>query len=63
VVRRPAGEVVYEIKDGKALQHKVTTGQRQGGLIEILDGLSGDETIVVDGAGFLSNGAAVRETP
>jgi RND family efflux transporter MFP subunit len=63
VVRRPAGEVVYEIKDGKALQHKVTTGQRQGGLIEILDGLSGDEKIVVDGAGFLSNGAAVRETP
>jgi RND family efflux transporter MFP subunit len=63
VVRRPAGEVVYQIKDGKALQHKVTTGQRQGNLIEILNGLSGDEKIVVDGAGFLTDGAAVQEKP
>ncbi len=63
VVRRPAGEVVYEIKDGKACQHKVTTGQHQGDLIEIIKGLSGDEKIIVDGAGFLTDKAAVREKP
>ncbi len=63
VVRRPAGKVVYEIKDGKALQHIVTTGQRQGDLIEILSGLSGEEKVIVDGAGFLTDGAPVREKP
>lgn len=63
VVRRPVGEVVYQIKDGKACQHKVTTGQPQGDLIEILSGLSGDEKIIVDGAGFLTDGASVREKP
>ena len=63
VVRRPAGKVVYQVKDGKAIQQKVVTGQRQGDLIEILSGLNGDEKIVVDGAGFLSDGAAVREKP
>ncbi len=63
VVRRPAGTVVYQVKDGKAIQRKVATGQHQGDLIEILNGLNGDEKIVVDGAGFLADGAAVRETP
>ncbi len=63
VVRRPAGKVVYEIKDGKARQHVIITGQRQGDLVEVLSGLLGDEKIIVDGAGFLTNGAPVREKP
>ena len=63
VVRRPAGKVVYQVKDGKALQRKVVTGQRQGNLIEILSGLNGTEKVVVDGAGFLTDGALVREKP
>jgi len=63
VVRRPAGKVVYQFKDGKAIQRKVVTGQCQGNLIEILSGLAGDEKVVVDGAGFLTDGADVREKP
>ncbi len=63
VVRRPVGKVVYQVIDGKAVQHKVVTGQYQGDLIEILSGLTGDEKVVVDGAGFLTDGAAVREKP
>ena len=63
VVRRPAGKVVYQFKAGKVIQHKVVTGQHQGDLIEIVSGLTGDEKVVVDGAGFLTDGAAVREKP
>ncbi len=63
VVRRPAGKVVYRIKEGKAIQCKVVTGQYQGGMVEILEGLSGAEKVVVDGAGFLSDGAYVKERP
>ncbi len=61
IVRRPAGKVVYQIEDNIALQRPVITGQRQGNLIEIISGLTGDERIIVDGAGFLSDGAKVVE--
>lgn len=61
VVRRPAGNVVFEIKNDIASQRQVTTGRRQGELVEIIKGLSGDERIVVDGAGFLTDGAVVLE--
>jgi hypothetical protein len=62
-VLRPAGKVVYVIAevDGqkKAQQKPVKTGAKRGGRIEILEGLAGGETIALDGAGFLTNGAAV----
>ncbi|WP_457574540.1 efflux RND transporter periplasmic adaptor subunit, partial [Desulfolithobacter sp.] len=61
VVRRPAGEVVYQVLNRTARQVQVTTGQRQGNLVEIVSGLSGDEKIAVDGAGFLSDGVPVVE--
>lgn len=59
VVLRPAGKVVYVIADGKARQQVVKTGSKQGGMVEIVDGLQGGETIALDGAGFLADGAAV----
>ena len=61
IVRRPAGEVVYQIENNIARQRQVITGQRQGNLIEIISGLSGDERVIVDGAGFLTEGAKVVE--
>jgi RND family efflux transporter MFP subunit len=65
VVLRPAGKVVYLIADGKAKQQVVEIGSKQRGVIEIVSGLRGGEVIALDGAGFLSNGAAVnvKETP
>jgi RND family efflux transporter MFP subunit len=62
VVRRPAGDVVYVIKDGKAEERLVQRGQRNGGRIEIVDGLAAGERVAVDGAGFLTQGAAVDVT-
>jgi len=60
VVRRPTGEVVYVVQDGKARQVPVRTGERVDGMVEILAGLTGPETVAVDGAAYLSDGAAVR---
>jgi membrane fusion protein (multidrug efflux system) len=37
----------------------VDTGLRQDGMQEILKGISPGETVAVDGAGFLTDGAAV----
>lgn len=60
VVLRPAGEVVYIIKDKTAQQRIVKTGLRQEGLVEIVEGLATGETVAVDGAGYLTDKAGVN---
>lgn len=60
VVLRPAGKVIYVIKDGKAEQRVVLAGSKQKGLIEIIKGVADQETVAVDGAGFLTHGASVN---
>jgi membrane fusion protein, multidrug efflux system len=59
VVLRPAGKVVYSIVDGKAQQRVVETGAQEGGMVELTRGLASGETVALDGAGFLSQGAEV----
>ena len=59
IVLRPAGKVVYVIANGRAAQRLVETGLRQDGVQEIVKGLASGEVIATDGAGFLSDGAAV----
>jgi membrane fusion protein, multidrug efflux system len=60
VVLRPAGEVVYVIKDTMAAQRIVKTGLRQEGLVEITSGLAAGETVAVDGAAYLTDKAQVN---
>ena len=59
LVLRPAGEVAYVVRNNVAYQAIVKTGLRQNGQIEILEGLNANDTIVVDGAGFLTDKADV----
>lgn len=59
MVLRPAGKVVYAVEAGRAVQRIVATGVRQDGMVEILSGLKAGETVAVDGAGFLTDKAAV----
>jgi RND family efflux transporter MFP subunit len=60
LVRRPAGEVVYVIQGGKAQAHSVRTGERDDGLVEIVEGLSAGDVVATDGAAFLIDGVAVK---
>lgn len=60
VVLRPAGRVVYVVADDQAQQRVVEVGGKAAGMVEILSGLQGGETVALDGAGFLSDGAAVK---
>ena len=65
LVLRPAGEVVYVVRNnaaGQAVANQavVKTGARQNGLIEVLQGLNTNDIVVVDGAGFLTDGAPVK---
>lgn len=59
VVRRPAGDVVYVVRDGRAEERPVRRGLRSGRMVEILEGLTPGDEVIVDGAGFLTQGAAV----
>ncbi|MCX7627947.1 MAG: efflux RND transporter periplasmic adaptor subunit [Methylophilaceae bacterium] len=63
VVLRPAGEVVYVVQGKTVSQRIVKTGLRQHGLVEITEGLSAGETVAVDGAGYLTDRAAVTLQP
>jgi len=60
VVLRPVGEVVYVISKGKAYERSVRSGVHTDGGVEIVRGLEAGETVAVDGASFLSSGAAVH---
>jgi membrane fusion protein, multidrug efflux system len=58
----PMGEekFVYRVVDDKALLTKVKVGQRRGGQVEIVEGLTSTALVVSEGALKLRDGASVR---
>lgn len=61
IVVRDGHNYVFVIgADGKAGQRKVETGRRAGDRVEVLQGLKADETVAVQGAGFLNEGDLVK---
>ncbi|MBP6115757.1 MAG: efflux RND transporter periplasmic adaptor subunit [Neisseriaceae bacterium] len=60
IVERPEGKVLYVVKpDNTVTERLVSTGYTDEQVVEITDGLKPGETIAIDGAGFLSQGAKV----
>ena len=53
-------QIMFKVVDGRAMRTKVEVGQRRDGKVEIIDGVSGSDTIVVAGWQRLRDGAAVR---
>ena len=51
---------VYVIENDKARQQQVSLGARQEGLVEIVAGLTGDETLATTNLNQLATGVAVR---
>ena len=64
----PAGAVVFEkdkrsvflVEDGKAKKASVRTGFEEPQWVEILQGLKGDEAVIVAGKETVSNGSKVQ---
>ena len=54
---------VFIVQEGKAKQVKVTTGLQSPDWIQIVDGLSGGEEVIVASAGLLNDGSAVNVRP
>ncbi len=63
----PVGEqkFVFAVdREQRARRIEVEIGRRRPGVVEVLAGLSGDETVIVDGADLVRDGGLVRiETP
>ncbi len=59
LVQRPSGTVVYKIRGNQVSEVIVSTGMQQESFIEITSGLKGGETIVMDGASWLTDGATI----
>lgn len=57
----PAGRMIYTVEAGKLARKKVQTGIQQNGQIEILSGLSANQTVVAKGAYGLPDGTAIQE--
>lgn len=55
-------EKVFLVRDGRAAEQRVRTGRRQGQLVEIIQGVSAGETVVVD-PGTLVGGQPVTIVP
>ena len=60
VVLRRAGTVVYVVVGDAVKEHVVKTGVAREGVIEILEGVKADATVVVDGAALLSDNAKIK---
>jgi membrane fusion protein (multidrug efflux system) len=63
VVSEGLRHVVYPVKDNKVERRVITIGQRQGGKVEVVEGLKADETIVVLGVQRVRPGAEVVARP
>jgi membrane fusion protein, multidrug efflux system len=62
IVPQARGSVVFSVKDGKAVRHEVTTGQRRAGWVEIVSGLEEGLQVVTAGNARLADGATVKPT-
>lgn len=60
LVPRGSENLVYRIRDGKAVETPVRLGERRVGEVEILDGVAGQDMVVTAGQQRIRNGAAVR---
>ena len=54
---------VFVVEDGKAMQREVRIGGREPGSVAIIDGLTGNEAVIVEGTQRIRNGGQVAAEP
>lgn len=56
------GFVAFIVADGKAVRRPIGIGLKtEDGLVEVLSGLTGNETVVIEGSDLLADGVAVQD--
>ncbi len=59
VMTATSGSVVFVVRDGRAVRQAVTLGEHQNGLVEVTSGLTGGDTVVVQGQDALTDNQPV----
>lgn len=54
------GQYVFVLEDGRAIRRDILTGYSEDGLIQVTEGLSADEKIIVEGQFFIEDGERIR---
>jgi RND family efflux transporter MFP subunit len=60
VVNRSGRDVIFVIENGQARAVPIEAGWREQGWVEVLDGISATDIVVVEGAGLISHGSKVE---
>jgi membrane fusion protein (multidrug efflux system) len=60
VSRLEDAQYVYVVRDGKAQRMAIKIGARDGSLVEITEGLAGDEQVIVSGKDLVQDGTSVQ---
>lgn len=63
VTRLESDQYLYVVQDGKARKISVTLGIQDGGMVEITNGLTGDEPVIVSGKDLVTDGVMVDPKP
>ncbi|MGE0646080.1 MAG: efflux RND transporter periplasmic adaptor subunit [Nitrospira sp.] len=63
VSRLENAQYVYLVEEGKARRVDITIGVRQGNYVEITNGLTGHETVIVSGKDLVHDGGPVQTQP
>lgn len=64
IVERDGYRYVFVLGEGDVVsQRRVELGVRNGGVVQVLEGLGDGDRVVVEGAGFLADGDRVRVVP
>ena len=63
IVKRDGADAVFTFDGGKVALRKIKTGGQRSDGVEVVEGLSGGETVVLDPPGDLRDGASVRRAP
>jgi RND family efflux transporter MFP subunit len=60
VARRASGDVVFEVRDGRAAALPISIGETRGEMVQVKSGLTGRELLVASPGNSLNDGDAVR---
>ena len=60
IVSSGQGHLVYRIEDGRAVRTEITIGERRDGLVEVLQGLSAGDQVLIAGLQRVQNNAPVK---
>jgi multidrug efflux pump subunit AcrA (membrane-fusion protein) len=60
ILKRPSGDIVFVVTDGKAQPRPITLGEAVGGRFEVVSGLKEGEEVVIRGNERVQPGMKVR---